>query len=43
MNSSPALIWGESGFIKKTWKDVVIGDILKIEELEIISADIVVL
>ncbi|CAD8064402.1 unnamed protein product [Paramecium sonneborni] len=43
LNSSPATIWTVSGFVKKTWKDVQIGDIIKIDELEIISADIVVL
>ncbi|CAD8146015.1 unnamed protein product [Paramecium octaurelia] len=43
LNSSPATIWTEKGFVKKTWKDVLIGDIIRIDELEIISADIVVL
>jgi len=43
LNSSPAIIWTEKGFVKKTWKDVLIGDIIRIDELEIISADIVVL
>ncbi|CAK77311.1 unnamed protein product (macronuclear) [Paramecium tetraurelia] len=43
LNSSPTTIWTSGGFVKKTWKDVLMGDIIKIDELEIISADIVVL
>ncbi|CAD8070330.1 unnamed protein product [Paramecium sonneborni] len=43
LNSSPTTIWTSGGFVKKTWKDVIIGDIIKIDEMEIISADIVVL
>lgn len=43
LNASPATILTTSGFEKKTWKDVVVGDLLRVDEMEIISADIVVL
>lgn len=43
MNSSEATIYSETGFAKKTWKDVQVGDLVYVADHEIIASDLVVL
>lgn len=43
MNSSEATILTTEGFVKKTWKDVQVGDLIMVHDHEIIAADLVVL
>ena len=43
LNSSSCIIYEDNKFISKTWKEVQIGQILKISAEEMIPADMIVL
>ncbi len=42
-NSKPVFIWEADNFVKRQWKDVKVGQVIKVEENEYFPADLLIL